>query len=91
MLRVLHQVYEKMLNYISQSVYLPKLVPLKWGCGGVWGVRVCGEFMELVEGKVWGKGRYPTWHNTYQLTLHVPHFLLYGMHKGGGQCGKDRS
>ena len=32
--RPLHQGYEKMLNYMNKIVYLPKMVPLKWGCKG---------------------------------------------------------
>ena len=31
-LRPLHPVYEKMLNYLNKHVYLPRMVPLKWGC-----------------------------------------------------------
>ena len=30
-LRLLHQVYEKMLKYINKCLYLPKMAPLKWG------------------------------------------------------------
>ena len=35
-----------MINYINKSVYLSKMVPLNWGCRGVWGV--------LGIGGVWG-------------------------------------
>ena len=31
-LRLFHQVYEKMLNYMNKYLYLPKVVPLKQGC-----------------------------------------------------------
>ena len=37
LLKLLHQVYEKILNCINQNVYLPKLVELKLECRGVLG------------------------------------------------------
>ena len=55
-LRPLHKVYEKMLNHINQNVYLPMMVPLKWGVGEF---GVCGDLMELVESGMGKKGRHP--------------------------------
>ena len=60
-LRLLHQVYEKMSIYINQVVYLPKVAPFKCGCRvvGVYVVLgVCREFIEIVEGGI-GKGKAP--------------------------------
>ena len=44
-----------MLNYINQNVYLPKMVPLKWGVGEF---GVFWEFLELEEGGM-GKRKAP--------------------------------
>ena len=84
-LRLIHQVYEKMLNYINQKVYLRKMAPLKWGVGefGVYVVfGVCGGFMEIVEGGM-GKG------NTHPHGIYLPtevvcasHFIVWCSYGG---------
>ena len=55
--RPLHQVYEKMLDCINQNVYLPKVVPLKWGCKefGVYGCLGCAGSFEGGERVVRGR------------------------------------
>ena len=80
-LRSLHQVYEKILNYMNKCVYLPKMVPLKWGCKGVRGVWVCKEVKWIW--KV--MGRDPS-HGIYLPTLKfcVPHLLCGTL--VGGSC-----
>ena len=41
------------------------MVPLKWECKGVWGVRGVKKIMEAME---YCQGeRYPTWDHTYQV------------------------
>ena len=52
-MRMLHQVYEKMLNYMIKHICLPSMAPLKHGCKGVrgyrecFGVRVCGGIVDI--------------------------------------------
>ena len=46
-LRPLHQVYQKILNYINENMYLPRIVPLKWD---VEEFGVCGKFLAVRRG-----------------------------------------
>ena len=79
-LRLLHQFYTKMLNYMNKHVYLPKMVPLGLGCKAVWGVSsvlvlvVCGEGLFRWKGD--GQGT-PTWNHTYQFKLGMPPFVVW--------------
>ena len=63
-LRPLHQVYEKMLNYMNKHMHLLKATPLKWECKGAKGVClvwVLGVYEEVLWiWKVMGMAP-PTW------------------------------
>ena len=73
-----------MLNDINKSVYLPKMVPLKWGCNRVWGVRGVWGYYDNIKGEKEGT---PTWDNTYQMKLCTySHTFIVG----GGRLGSYR-
>ena len=53
---------------LNKHVYLPKMVPLKWVCKGVWVLQVSREVLWS-----WKDDREGTpWDHTYQLKLHMP-------------------
>ena len=87
-LRLFHQIYEKMLNYINLNVYLLKMVPLKWSVGdlGMYGViGVWGVYWD--SGGWYGeRGRHP--HTGKYLPIEVVHasHLLCGVLIGEGSA-----
>ena len=60
-------------------MYLPKMVPLKWGGMGVWGIW-------RVWGSLWCEMKVPQHGNTYQRSYACPQY--YGSRMGGevGPC-----
>ena len=68
-----------MLNYINISVFLPKMVPLKWGVGEFGGVQ---GILWPQKGEMEGT---PRLEHTYQLKLHVTPFCCM-ITVGVGPC-----
>ena len=72
----------EMLNYINKNVYLPRMVPLKGGCMGVWGVQVFGEFIR-VSRRWYGERKA----SLYGIMLNkwssmCPHFIVWYVYGG---------
>ena len=85
-LRLLHQVYGKMLNYKNQNVHLPKIAPVKKGCRGVWDVQ---GVLGVNRGWFGEKERHP-YRGLYSplkvVHGHLSYLVVYIWE--GGLCGK---